>query len=136
MRSGRLALLGSGRIVTKGSGAAQMADLAGRAGELVAAYAPDEVALESLFYGRNVSSVIGVAQARGVLLAAAGAAGLECHDFTPQQAKLAVCGSGKASKQDVIEAVSGLVGEVPDGGDHGADAAALAIARILAARAA
>ena len=55
---------------------------------------PDAVALEDLYFGRNARSAFAVGQARGVVLLAAGQRGIPCTDYTPQQVKGAVCGSG------------------------------------------
>ncbi len=95
---------------------------------LIARHAPDSVALESLFFGANVRSAFAVGQARGVVMLAAGQHGLGCHDYTPQQVKGAVCGSGRAEKGQVQRMVQVLLGltELPRP-DHAADALAVAI---------
>ena len=89
---------------------------------------PDAVALEALFFGENARSAFAVGQARGVVMLAAGQRGIACHDYTPQQVKGAVCGSGRAPKDQVqrmVQAVLGLA-ELPRP-DHAADALAVAI---------
>ena len=96
--------------------------------ELIAWHSPESVALESLYFGRNVRSAMAVGQARGVIMLAAAAAGIGCWDYTPQSVKLAVCGSGAAAKDQVKHMVGVLLGlpaEPPS--DHAADALAVAI---------
>ena len=62
---------------------------------------PDVVAIEELFFGQNVTTGIGVAQARGVILLAIRQAGLEVHSYTPMQVKQSVVGYGNATKHQV-----------------------------------
>lgn len=98
---------------------------------LLAEHRPDAVALESLFFGQNASSAFAVGQARGVVLLAAGRRGIPCCDYTPQQVKSAVCGSGRADKAQVgrmVQAVLGLT-ELPRP-DHAADALAVAVCHV------
>ena len=64
--------------------------------ELLDEHEPDALAIEEVFFGRNVRSAFAVGQARGAVLAAAGAREVPCFSYTPQAVKLAVCGSGAA----------------------------------------
>jgi crossover junction endodeoxyribonuclease RuvC len=94
---------------------------------LVARHEPVAVALEDVYFGRNVRSAIAVGQARGVALLAAAQGGLPCFDYTPQVVKLAVCGSGGAAK-DQVQRMVGLLLDIPrPKSDHTADALAVAI---------
>ena len=68
------------------------------------------MALEDVYFGKNVRSAIAVGQARGVALLAAGQRGVPCFDYTPQAVKMAVCGSGAAAKQQVQRMVGALLG--------------------------
>ena len=96
--------------------------------ELIEWHAPESVALESLYFGRNVRSALGVGQARGVIMLAAAAKELSCFDYTPQAVKLAVCGSGEAAKDQVKHMVGVLLGlPVDPPSDHAADALAVAV---------
>jgi crossover junction endodeoxyribonuclease RuvC len=96
--------------------------------ELLAWHEPEAVALEDLYFGRNVRSAIGVGQARGVAMLAAAERGVRCFDYTPQAVKLAVCGSGAAEKRQVQHMVGSLLGlPEPPRSDHAADALAVAI---------
>ena len=69
--------------------------------ELLRVSKPDVVAIEELFFGQNVTTGIGVAQARGVILLAIRQAGLEVHSYTPMQVKQSVVGYGNATKHQV-----------------------------------
>lgn len=96
--------------------------------ELIEWHEPEAVALEDLYFGRNVRSAIGVGQARGVAMLAAAERGVPCFDYTPQAVKLAVCGSGAAEKRQVQRMVGSLLGlSEPPKTDHAADALAVAI---------
>jgi crossover junction endodeoxyribonuclease RuvC len=96
--------------------------------ELIERYRPDALAVEELYFGANAHSAIAVGQARGVVLLAAGQRGVACASYTPQQVKAAVCGSGRAAKEQVQRMVQTLLG-LPDlpRPDHAADALAVAI---------
>ena len=96
--------------------------------ELIDWHEPESVALESLYFGRNVRSALGVGQARGVIMLAAAAKELSCFDYTPQAVKVAVCGSGGAAKDQVKHMVGVLLGlPVEPPSDHAADALAVAV---------
>jgi crossover junction endodeoxyribonuclease RuvC len=96
--------------------------------ELIRWHEPEAVALEDLYFGKNVRSAIGVGQARGVAMLAAAEAGARCFDYTPQAVKMAVCGHGGADKAQVQQMVATLL-RLPDPpqSDHAADALAVAI---------
>jgi crossover junction endodeoxyribonuclease RuvC len=97
-------------------------------GELIRWHEPKAMALEDLFFGKNVASALSVGQARGVTLLAAAKHGLRCFDYTPQAVKKAVCGSGSADKGQVQRMVATLLGlPEPPAPDHAADAFAVAI---------
>lgn len=95
---------------------------------LILEHRPDVMALEDVYFGRNVRSAFAVGQARGVALLAAGAYGVPCFHYTPQQVKSAVCDSGAAAKEQVAHMVQMLL-RLPDlpESDHAADALAVAI---------
>jgi len=129
-RSGRLVALDGGVIRTSPRQApeARLATLHDELTALLAAHGPDAVAVEDLFFGQNARSAFAVGQARGVVLLAAGQAGVACHAYTPQQVKGAVCGSGRADKAQVGRMVQALLRlpAAPDA-DHVADALAVAV---------
>jgi crossover junction endodeoxyribonuclease RuvC len=96
--------------------------------ELIGWHEPVAVALEDLYFGKNVRSAIGVGQARGVALLAAAQRGVPCFDYTPQAVKMAVCGTGAAAKKQVQRMVGALLAlPRPPESDHAADALAVAI---------
>jgi crossover junction endodeoxyribonuclease RuvC len=96
--------------------------------ELIEWHEPKALAVEEIYFGRNVRSAMTVGQAYGVALLAAGQRGVHCFSYTPQAIKLAVCGSGAAGKRQVQRMVGTLLGlpEAPVS-DHAADALAVAI---------
>lgn len=98
---------------------------------VIEATGPDAVALERIFFSRNVSSALSVGQALGVCLVRAAQQELPVHQYSPNVVKQAVTGYGKASKQQVQKMVSALLGlrETP-GSDHVSDALAVAICHI------
>jgi crossover junction endodeoxyribonuclease RuvC len=99
-----------------------------RVGAVIDEYSPDAVALEDVYFGANARSAFAVGQARGVVMLAAGQRGVPCASYTPQQVKGAVCGSGRAAKDQVQRMVQTLLA-LPDlpRPDHAADALAIAI---------
>src|SRR3954452_20568648 len=106
----------------------RLAKLHDTLGELIAWHEPKAMALEDLFFGKNVASAMSVGEARGVALLAAAKHGLRCFDYTPQAVKKAVCGSGSADKGQVQRMVATLLGlPEPPAPDHAADAFAVAI---------
>ncbi len=95
---------------------------------LIEQYRPDAVAIEELFFDKNITTGIRVAEARGVLLLAAEQAGIPIQEYTPMQVKQAVSGYGKADKRQVITMVTMLLGLAkPPKPDDTADALAIAI---------
>ncbi len=94
-------------------------------------FRPDEVAVEKLFFGRNVTTAISVGQARGAVLVAAALAGLNVVEYTPAEVKQAVAGYGNADKAQVQQMVQHLLGlEQPPSPDDAADGVAVAICHL------
>jgi crossover junction endodeoxyribonuclease RuvC len=129
-RGGRLVALDGGVIATAAGLAIErrLVDVHARVDALLEEHCPDAVALEELYFGQNVRTAFAVGQARGVVLLAAGQHGLPCSGYTPQQVKAAVCGSGRAHKDQVARMVQALLAlaELPRP-DHAADALAVAV---------
>ena len=96
--------------------------------ELLRSTKPDAVAIEELFFGQNVTTGIGVAQSRGVILLAIRQAGLEVTSYKPMQVKQAVVGYGNATKHQVQEMTKRLLhlSAMPKP-DDAADAIAIAL---------
>jgi len=95
---------------------------------VIAEYAPSEAAMEALFFSRNVTSALGVAEARGVIRLACKDAGLSMREYGPMDVKKAATGSGRSGKEEVqsfVRLVLGLA-SIPKP-DHAADALAVAI---------
>jgi crossover junction endodeoxyribonuclease RuvC len=86
------------------------------------------MSVEKLFFARNVTTAMTVAQARGVVLLCGRQAGLEIYEYTPLQIKMAITGYGKADKKQIQEMVRVILGlkEVPKPDDC-ADAIAAAL---------
>ncbi|MFJ3957866.1 crossover junction endodeoxyribonuclease RuvC [Arthrobacter sp. NPDC090010] len=91
-------------------------------------HTPDVVAIERVFSQQNVSTVMGVAQVSGVVIAAAARRGIPVALHTPSEVKAAVTGSGRANKEAVTKLVTKILrlSEAPRPADA-ADALALAI---------
>jgi crossover junction endodeoxyribonuclease RuvC len=106
----------------------RLVELHDKISAIVARYSPDAVAVEELFFNRNVTTALIVGQARGVILLAAAKAGISISSYTPSEVKIAVCGYGKADKQQVQQMVKSLLKmeKVPRPDDV-ADALAIAI---------
>ena len=96
---------------------------------------PDQVAVEELFFSRNVRTALSVGQARGVVLLAAAEADLPLHEYKPLEVKQTVAGYGGADKRQVQEMVRLLLHleQVPEP-DDAADAVAVAVCHIHSAR--
>ena len=96
--------------------------------QLLEAAKPDAVAIEELFFGQNVTTGIGVAQSRGVILLAIRQAGLEVTAYKPAQIKQALVGYGNATKhqmQDMTKRILRL--DAMPKPDDAADAIAIAL---------
>lgn len=95
---------------------------------LLKKYQPDVMAIEKLFFNRNVTTAFTVGQARGVLMLAAEEANITITEYTPLQVKMAVVGYGQAEKRQVQEMVKMLLRlpQIPKPDDV-ADALAIAI---------
>jgi crossover junction endodeoxyribonuclease RuvC len=129
-RGGRFVALDGGVLTTSARAAPErrLATLFADVDALLERHAPDAVALEDLYFGANARSAFAVGQARGVVLLAAGRRGVPCSSYTPQQVKQAVCGTGRAAKEQVARMVCTLLG-LPDAPlpDHATDALAVGV---------
>lgn len=99
--------------------------------ELVTLYRPDQAAVEELFFARNVTTALTVAQGRGVILLALQNADIPIAEYKPNEVKMSVTGYGNAKKPQIQEMVRMLLGlnEIPKP-DDAADALAIAITNI------
>jgi crossover junction endodeoxyribonuclease RuvC len=89
---------------------------------------PEVMSVEKLFFARNVTTAMTVAQARGVVLLCGKQANMKIYEYTPMQIKQAITGYGKADKKQMQEMVRVLLGlpEIPKP-DDAADAIAAAL---------
>uniref|UniRef100_S0DFY2 Putative crossover junction endo-deoxy-ribonuclease n=1 Tax=termite gut metagenome TaxID=433724 RepID=S0DFY2_9ZZZZ len=78
--------------------------------ELVDSYHPDEVALESPFFGENVQSMLKLGRAQGVAMAAALSRGLPVYEYAPRRVKQAITGQGAAAKEQVAAMLGSMLG--------------------------
>jgi crossover junction endodeoxyribonuclease RuvC len=100
---------------------------------LIARHGPDAVALEESFVGADARIALSVGQARGAVLVAAAAAGVECIEYAPAHVKRAVCGYGRADKAQVQRMVKVILSlEAEPASTHAADALAVAVCHALA----
>jgi crossover junction endodeoxyribonuclease RuvC len=101
--------------------------------DLIAEHRPDAVALEELFVGADARIALSVGQARGAVMVAAASAGVECTEYSPARVKQAVCGYGRAEKQQVQKMVKAiLLLKAAPTPSHASDALAVAICHALA----
>lgn len=132
----RPTLLYSGCIIPpKGEPSKRLAHIHSVLHSLFEEHAPQAVAVETLFFGANKTTALGVAESRGVILAAAGTRNLPVIECSPQEVKLAVTGSGNADKTAVMRMVPKLL-TLPDKKrlDDEFDAIALGIAALTIGR--
>jgi crossover junction endodeoxyribonuclease RuvC len=126
----RLVVADHGVIATprEGSGAERLAALADALDALLARHGPHAVAVERLFFNRNVRTAMAVSEARGIALACAARAGVPVFEYTPHQVKLAVTGYGRADKKQVQRMLALVLRlATPIRQDDTADAVAVAL---------
>ena len=106
----------------------RLAALQAGVAQVIAAHAPDRAAAEEVFLNKNPQSTLKLAQARGAVLAACGAAGLTVNEHAARLVKKAVVGTGAAEKAQVQAMIRVLLPGVQLAGADAADALAVAIA--------
>jgi crossover junction endodeoxyribonuclease RuvC len=101
---------------------------------LLARHRPDGVAVETIFYARNVRSALRLGHARGIVLLAASEAGLPVYEYAPAEVKRAVVGYGRAEKPQVQQMIKLLLGLDAAPSPHDvADALAVAVCHLQTA---
>ncbi len=98
-------------------------------GKIIDRFKPEVVALEKLFFAKNVKTALKVGEARGVAILAVVSKGLKIKEFTPLEVKLSTVGRGRASKPQVQYMVKNIIcdlKEIPQP-DDAADALAIAV---------
>jgi len=106
----------------------RLRDIYESVGTLIEKHKPDAFSIEELFFNTNVKTAITVAHGRGVCMLAASALGVPVFEYTPLQVKQAICGYGRADKQQVQRMVTSMLNlnAVPKPDDV-ADALAIAM---------
>nr|WP_202385988.1 crossover junction endodeoxyribonuclease RuvC [Alteraurantiacibacter aestuarii] len=126
----RLAHIANGQVKTdaKAPMAQRLAHLQTELALLIAQYLPDRAAAEEIYLNKNPQSTLKLAQARGAVLAACGAAGLGVNEHAARLVKKAVVGTGAAEKAQVQAMLKILLPGAVVAGADAADALAVAIA--------
>lgn len=106
-----------------------------RLDELIRRYKPDALAVEQLFFSKNVTTALAVGHARGVVLLAAANEGVAIHEYRPMEVKQAIVGYGKATKDQMQQMVRMLLAldDIPRP-DDAADALAIALCHAQSSR--
>ncbi|HSM35562.1 MAG TPA: crossover junction endodeoxyribonuclease RuvC [Longimicrobiales bacterium] len=98
-------------------------------GEVIERHRPDALAVEGVFYGRNVRTTVALGQARGVILLAGARRDLAVHEYSPAEVKNAIVGTGRATKEQVQFMVQRLLSlKVAPSPADAADGVAVALA--------
>lgn len=126
----RIAHIANGQITTDPAApmAERLAALQAGLAAVIAVHCPTRAAAEEIFVNKNPQSTLKLAQARGAVLAACGAAGLVINEHAARLVKKAVTGTGAAEKQQVAAMVKVLLPGISIAGSDAADALAVAIA--------
>jgi crossover junction endodeoxyribonuclease RuvC len=130
VQKGKTQLVDGGVIRTpvKEDDAVRLLTIYDELSDIISATKPEIMSVEKLFFARNVTTAMTVAQARGVVLLCGKQAGLEIYEYTPLQIKQAVTGYGKADKKQIQEMVRVILGlETVPKPDDCADAIAAAL---------
>jgi crossover junction endodeoxyribonuclease RuvC len=130
-------LLAHGLVLSSGDGspAERLLAIADELDRLIATHSPRWLALERLYFNKNVRTAMAVAEARGVALVCGARAGLVIAEYTPQEVKQSVTGSGGADKKAVQRMLVHLLElDEPITQDNVADAVAIALTHAQRAR--
>ena len=132
----RISHVANGQVKTdpKAPIAARLDHLHSAVAAVIAAHAPDRAAAEEVFANKNAQSTLKLAQARGAVLAACGAAGVPVNEHAARLVKKAVVGTGAADKTQVQAMLKVLLPGAKIAGADAADALAVAIADAHLAR--
>jgi crossover junction endodeoxyribonuclease RuvC len=115
-------------VTIPGRDGARLLTIANHLRGLLSQHSPSEASIEELFMGRNATSAIGVAQARGAILAVLEECGVPVFQYKPSQVKVILTGYGNADKAQIARMLGAQV-KVPEGklDDHARDAIAIAV---------
>ena len=116
-------------VLAESSAAERLLAIAGALDGLIARHAPPALAVERLYFNKNARTAMRVAEARGVAMLCAARAGLVVAEYTPQEVKLSVTGTGSADKKQVQRMLALVLALAePIMQDNVADAVAIALA--------
>jgi crossover junction endodeoxyribonuclease RuvC len=106
----------------------RLKQLSSQLNKLIKKYKPDVLAVENVYFFKNLKTALPVSQAKGVILLAAAQKKIPTYEFTPSQIKMAITGYGRAEKKQIQEMVKVLLNlqDIPRP-DDAADALAIAI---------
>ncbi len=90
----------------------------------------DAVAIEGVFFSKNLKTTLVLGEARGVVISACAAEGVSVYEYSPRKVKQAVVGNGGAHKDQVAEMIKRILGIKNDLGDDESDALAIAICHL------
>jgi crossover junction endodeoxyribonuclease RuvC len=130
LEDGQLRLVDAGcvRTLSTETDAQRLREIHRALTSLIGQHRPERVAIERLFFQRNVQTAMSVGQARGIALLVAAEHGLQIDEPTPNEVKQAVCGNGAADKAQVASMVERLLGvSLAGAADDATDALAIAI---------
>ena len=115
-------------VTIPGRDGARLLTITNHLRQFIAEHTPAEASIEELFMGRNATSAVGVAQARGAILAALEECGVPVYEYKPSQVKVILTGYGNADKAHIARMLSAQV-KMPEGklDDHARDAIAIAM---------
>jgi crossover junction endodeoxyribonuclease RuvC len=130
----RMSVLGYGVVITPKNTplSARLEEIFIEINAIIDEFSPDEAAVELLYFSKNVKTAMDVSHARGVILLALEKNKIPITEFQPNQIKLAITGSGNATKKQIQNAVKIITGlsAIPQP-DDAADAIAIAISKIV-----
>lgn len=133
----RMLRFGALRFPARADFSARLREIHKMVVQLVEEFAPDAVAVESVFTALNMRTALRLAEVRGVILLAAAQADIPSHSYSPREVKASITGRGSASKEEMQEMIKAQLGlcERPEPADA-ADALAVALCHAHATRAA
>lgn len=136
-QAARMLRFGALRFPSRAGFSARLREIYAMVSQLVEEFAPNAMAVESVFTALNMRTALRLAEVRGVILLAAAQADIPSHSYSPREVKASITGRGSASKQEMQQMIKAQLGlcERPEPADA-ADALAVALCHAHATRAA
>lgn len=136
-QAARMLRFGALRFPSRADFSTRLREIHKMVSQLVEEFAPDAVAVESVFTALNMRTALRLAEVRGVILLAAAQAEVPSHSYSPREVKASITGHGSASKEQMQQMIKAQLGlcERPEPADA-ADALAVALCHAHATRAA